>query len=434
MGHWQMKKWSSEKQRAELERAENEAIRQRQRPARKRFSMAVLCVFVAFEIRYWLTPVLGEELPFLLFVAAALIAAWYGGAVTGVVALLLGLFLAEDFFVAPKGIPYPVEFFDFIRYIFTASLGVVLIEVLRRGKRRTEIALDELRVEVARRERTESELREAQTRLNEHAGQLEQRVRERTAELDATVESLRGLLYHIAHNLRAPLRAMEGYATLLTRECSQLEPAARDYADQISGAAKRMDELIQDLLEYGNLGHLELELAEVRLKEAAEEALAELARQIELKKADVKIAAPLPEVQANPKLLRRVLTALLDNALKFVSPDVAPRIRIWAERRDAVVRLWIKDNGIGVEPKYQERIFGVFERLHRSDIYEGTGIGLAIVKQGMQRMGGEAGVESRLGEGSRFWIEFRAAPAESPRIEPSTSKEVSTARLEFSGA
>jgi signal transduction histidine kinase len=123
----------------------------------------------------------------------------------------------------------------------------------------------------------------------------------------------------------------------------------------------------------------------------------------------VTVLGPLPEVQAHPEVLERVLTNLLENALKFVRAGVAPRIRLWTEPRGSVVRLWIEDNGMGIDPQYHERIFKVFESLYPSQSQQGTGMGLAIVKQGAQRLGGQVGVESRVGAGSRFWVEFQGA-------------------------
>ena len=113
---------------------------------------------------------------------------------------------------------------------------------------------------------------------------------------------------------------------------------------------------------------------------------------------------PLPTVAAHPATLGQVVANLIANALKFAAPGVSPMIDIWAEQRDANVRLWVEDNGIGIEPEYQERIFQVFERLHGVESYPGTGIGLAIVRKGVERMGGTAGVESVPGQGSRFWV------------------------------
>jgi signal transduction histidine kinase len=114
-------------------------------------------------------------------------------------------------------------------------------------------------------------------------------------------------------------------------------------------------------------------------------------------------------VQGNATLLEHVLCTLLDNAIKFVNPGTRPFIQIWTEQRDGNVRLCVRDNGIGIEPQYHERIFRPFERLHSPQAYEGTGIGLAIVKEGMKRMNGQAGVQSAPGQGSLFWLEFSRA-------------------------
>src|SRR5579859_2769447 len=249
-----------------------------------RYGVAVSCILVAFALRYFLTPVMGEESPFMLFVAAALVAAWYGGAVAGSVALLLGLFLADYFFLS-KGNPataHSVEIFRVIRYVFTASLGIVLIEVLHRHRRTLE-------GEVARRLRSEQNLFEAQAQLKKHADELEERVVERTAKLAASIESLQGLLYHIAHNFRAPLRAMEGYTAVLMEEyVSKLDATAQQYGHHICDAAERMDELIHDLLEYGRLGHVELALTRVHSEGIVRKVLFRLTYEIQTRKAEVK--------------------------------------------------------------------------------------------------------------------------------------------------
>ena len=381
-------------------------------PAR-RYAVAVICVLTAFAIRYWLTPVLGEELPFLLFIAAALIAAWYGGAATGIVALLLGLLLASSFFLPAHRVPVAplsLEALQFIRYFFTASLGIALIEVLHRDRRQARAALEELEREVKRRQKTEEELRQAEARLRHHAELLEERVEERTAHLAATVESLRGLLYHIAHNLRAPLRAMEGYSHLLiTEHGPKVDATARDHLLHISTASKRMDELIQDLLAYGRLGHIEVTIKRVDLRAAVDEILFALQLEIQQREAVVRIDGSLTAVMADPQILKEVLANLLENAIKFVPPNTKPQVTLRAERSESEVRLWIEDNGIGIEPRFHDRIFEVFEALYPGNEQSGTGIGLAIVKQGMQRMNGAVGVESQPGAGSRFWVELPGA-------------------------
>ena len=114
----------------------------------------------------------------------------------------------------------------------------------------------------------------------------------------------------------------------------------------------------------------------------------------------------LPAHTADEGTIENALDNLIGNALKFGKPETPPRIRVWADEGVGTVRLWVEDNGIGIDPRYQERIFWVFERLHDRDVYEGTGIGLAMVKKGVERMGGRVGVESEPGVGSRFWIEL----------------------------
>jgi signal transduction histidine kinase len=366
-------------------------------------------MLIAFGIRYSLTPILGEELPFMLFIAAALVAAWYGGAAAGIASLLLGLVLADHFFL-PKGkqpgIPEPTEILLFFRYVFTASLGIFLIEILHRNRRN-------LQREVERRTRSEEALRTAQAELSQHASELEMRVAERSSELTAKVNFLQDLLYQIAHNLRAPLRAMQGYSTILATEyASKLDATAQDYSRHISDATSRMDELISDVLQYGRLGHLEPRIKRVKLQDAVDQVLYLLAYQIQTRQAEVNVADPLPEVQADADILGQILVNLVENAIKFRNPTTPLKINIRAETRGGMVHLWIEDNGIGIERRHQQRIFGAFEIVHSLAGCEGTGIGLAVVKQGIQLMSGEVGVDSEPGRGSRFWIELPAVGLE----------------------
>ncbi len=373
-----------------------------------RYGVAVGCMLVAFGVRYLLTPWLGEELPFTLFISAALVAAWYGGASAGILALLLGLFLADHFFLASahSSATGRLQFLYILRYVFTASLGIFLIEVLHQNRRKLER-------EVAKREQSEAALSEAHKQLSQRAQELDFRVAERTAQLENTVQSLQNLLYYIAHNFRAPLRAVRGYTDVLKQEyASKLDAKAVDYCDRMSDAAERMDMLIHDLLEYGRLGHVQLALTTVSWARVVDRVLFHSAQEIESKAADVQAVGPLPEVRANGEILERVLANLLDNALKFARTGVSPRVRFRAERRGPVVRLWVEDNGMGIEPRYHERIFGVFETLYSQKEYDGTGIGLALAKEGIERMGGRVGVESEPGAGSRFWIDLPAASPE----------------------
>jgi len=396
----------------------------------RRYVLAVLLAILAFGIRYQLGSVLGDELPFMLFIAAALGAAWYGGAVAGFITLVLGLVLGEYFYHLPRGTGANVdsiEIFRFLRYIFTGAVGVIIIEMLHRGERRARATAEKLKLEVERRKCSEAALQQAKNLLDQHAKELERRIDERTRELSASVESLEDILYHIAHNFRAPGRGMAGFIALLERDYGQnWDATAHDYASRISTSAKQMERLIQDLLDYGRLTQANVRLTNVSLGEAVNHALLKLSDRIQNQNAEIKVDYPLPEVRADRDLLDQVVVQLLDNAVKFVPSGTLPRIQIGVEIRDDIVRLWIQDNGIGLDPRYQDRIFLPFERQKVVEGYEGNGIGLAVVKEAVQRMGGRTGAESQAGAGSRFWIELPvAAPVKiSPRQSPSCAGKI----------
>jgi signal transduction histidine kinase len=280
---------------------------------------------------------------------------------------------------------------------------------------------------------SELALRESEERLRRYATELEHRVAERTANLAQSIQSLEGVLYHVAHDLRAPLRGMASFTNILLEEYApQFDERGRDYAHRISSAAQRMDGLVQDLLAYGRLAHTAVPVSNINLEAEVKAALSHFSEEIEARDAIVDVCSPLPPVKANAAVLNQILSNLISNALKFVKPETRPHIRISAEettsrmesqKSDQVpsldarlsaldgkfVRLWIEDNGIGIAPEYQERIFRMFERLHATGEYPGTGIGLAIVRKGVERMGGRVGVESVTGMGSRFWLELPAA-------------------------
>lgn len=250
------------------------------------------------------------------------------------------------------------------------------------------------------------------TEATQRAEELERRVAERTARLEESLSSLKGVLYHVAHDLRAPLRAMHSFTQLLVENYAHnLDATGEQYTQIISGASKKMDVLIGDLLNVGQLGHRPVSWMTVDLTALVGSVVAALDGKRDGQPAEIQVAQPLPKVWGDPQIIEQVLVNLLSNSLKFVAPNTAPRIRLWAETCGQTVRLNLQDNGIGISPEYQERIFGVFERLH-TDAYPGTGIGLAIVKKGMERLQGRVGVESKPGVGSRFWLELQRAAYE----------------------
>jgi two-component system sensor histidine kinase/response regulator len=243
---------------------------------------------------------------------------------------------------------------------------------------------------------------------------LNESLENRAQELSAVNRELESFCYTIAHDLRAPLRAMEGFTSLLLEDHSgEFNPEARDYGERIRASAARMDQMIQELLSYSRLTLLEFEPQPIRVSRAIKDAVSQLAWDLEQKNVVVEIKRSSAQVLGHYSMLVQAIVNLISNAVKFVAPENRPTVTISDVRENEVVRIVVQDNGIGIAPEHQERIFRVFERLHGRDHYSGTGIGLAIVEKAALRMKGRVGVESELGNGSRFWIEL---PAYQPNI------------------
>jgi signal transduction histidine kinase/CHASE3 domain sensor protein len=247
------------------------------------------------------------------------------------------------------------------------------------------------------------------SQLQEYAAQLEQRVTQRTAQLEERNQELEAFTYSVSHDLRAPLRTIQGFAQALLEDCSdQLEEFCRSYINSIIDDTIQMNGLIGDLLAYSRLTRTHINLQPTSLNEVVDEALKQLTIQIQEQQAQIRVKLPLPQVLAHRSTLIQVVVNLISNAVKFVESNTQPQIDIFAQEEYQNDKNWIilsiVDNGIGIATEHQERVFRVFERLHGSETYPGTGIGLAIVRKGLERMGGRVGVDSQLGNGSRFWI------------------------------
>lgn len=247
--------------------------------------------------------------------------------------------------------------------------------------------------------------------------ELEILVQERTAKLREMIGELQHVSYAITHDMRAPLRAMSTFAGIIYEglSTSQTSPELLDSCRRIIASATRLDQLIKDALNYTKAVLQELPLHPVDLSRLVP-SLIESYPNLQADRADISIEDPLPVVLGEESLLTQCFSNLMGNAVKFVAPGVRPRVRLRVERNGEIARIFVEDNGIGIAKDSQRRLFGMFERLTTG--YEGTGIGLAIVRKVVERMGGKVGVISELGHGSRFWVELKTVP---PTVAPNPS-------------
>jgi PAS domain S-box-containing protein len=238
------------------------------------------------------------------------------------------------------------------------------------------------------------------------AENLERAVEQRTASLREAVSQMEEFSYTVSHDLRAPARAMKCYAKIVLDDFGEtLTPQAKDYLERIIRGGTRMDVLIRDVLTYSRLSRRELELHPVALDKVVSDVIQQYP-QLQAPRAQTTVRAPLLPVFGHEPSLAQAISNLLINAAKFVPAGEVPRITVRTESRGDNVRLWVQDNGNGIKPEHQHRIFGIFERLTTDPQYEGTGIGLAIVRKAVEKMGGAVGLESDGLTGSRFWIEL----------------------------
>jgi signal transduction histidine kinase len=250
----------------------------------------------------------------------------------------------------------------------------------------------------------------ANEKLSALNASLEQKVRDATAELRETNAELEAYVNSVTHDLRAPLRTIEGMSTLLLENDPPLDPAERDdLLRRVARSAAHMQQLMQDLLDYSKLKQREIPVQTVDLHQAVTKAAELMGPEVAAAKAQVEIAPTMPKVRGFEPVLVQAVANLLSNAVKFVPAERVPHVRVTAEKRGDRVRLAVSDNGIGIPPHDRGRLFQVFERLHSQATYPGTGVGLAMVKRAVQKMGGELGVESEPGQGSTFWVDLPAA-------------------------
>jgi signal transduction histidine kinase len=272
------------------------------------------------------------------------------------------------------------------------------------------VGVSKIARDITERKHAERNLANAQAKMHQHAELLEKMVTERTAKLQETIGILDSFCHSIAHDLRAPLRALSGFSRELqeTHE-DMLDEEGKETLDRIAKAALRMDQLILDLLRLGRISTAELDTETVNLEEIVDGSLAVLAPEFKRTGARLRLCHPLHSVRGNKVLLDQVITNLLGNAIKFVRPGVVPEVTLRTESGNGRVRILVQDNGIGIKPAQARKLFQPFLRLVSADQYPGTGVGLAIVRKAAERLGGSVGVESEIGKGSCFWVDLPAA-------------------------
>lgn len=243
-----------------------------------------------------------------------------------------------------------------------------------------------------------------QERLERLNTQLEQKVNERTAMLEASNKELEAFSYSVSHDLRAPLRHINGYVDLLNQKYkTHLPEKALHYLDTISDASKQMGTLIDELLQYSRTGQMELKKTEVDQNALLEEVMRELLVQVQGRNIQWKVEQ-LPRVFGDPALLKLVWTNLIGNAIKYTGKEAEAEILIGCEEQDKSFVFSVKDNGVGFDMKYSQKLFGIFQRLHTQSQFEGTGIGLANVKRIVKKHSGKVWAEAEPGKGATFYF------------------------------
>jgi signal transduction histidine kinase len=266
-------------------------------------------------------------------------------------------------------------------FIETIIITALLLE--RRRRRRAKEALDELNAE------------------------LETRIEARTNALNAKTRELESFAYSVAHDLKAPLRGIDGYTGLLLEDYAQeLEGEGRTFLEKIQGSTDEMNQLIDDLLAYSRLERRELKTDRVELAPVINSLVEEKRREATERPIEFVVDVNGAIVIADISGLAQAVRNYLDNAIKFTRKVTQPRIEVGSKEDSERCLLWVRDNGIGFDMKYHDRIFDIFQRLNGTEDYPGTGVGLAIVRKAMERIGGKAWAESEPGNGATFYLEF----------------------------
>ena len=302
-----------------------------------------------------------------------------------------------------------VEHFETIRRRKDGKLLNISVTISPvRNAEGTIIGASKIARDITERLAVERALADAQKQLQAHAADLERKVEERTRMLQKTIAELEAFSYSLSHDLRAPLRAIQSFLQIFIEDHGkQVDEEGLALLQRVISSTQRMDRMVLDLLAFTRLSHETMPVEVIDTEKLVQEIIHERA-DFRPPNAEIWVDSPLAKVMGNEASLTQCLTNLMDNAVKFVAPGVKPKIQISSECSDSMVTLSLKDNGTGINEEEQSRLFRMFHRAHGKE-YPGTGIGLAIVRKAVERMGGCAGIESEPNQGSRFWLKLPGA-------------------------
>jgi signal transduction histidine kinase len=372
-----------------------------------RYCFAVVSVAIALGVAFALQHYQFRDVELPVLTVAIAFTTWYAGAGPSVLAVLLSSACFDYFFTEPlysfeissRDLPY--------FFIFVAWAGIVasFSAVRRRIEDSLRQARDNLQVEVEQRRHREDEIR----KLNQELGK-------RAAELEASNKELESFAYSVSHDLRAPLRHMVGYSELLQKQASSLlDDKSQRFIRTILDSAKRMGNLIDDLLAFSRIGRAATRETEVDLEQLVKEVVAEIGQDTKSRDIAWKIGA-LPVCYGDRSMLKLVVVNLVSNAAKFTRMRKPAEIEIGCVDRDKEVEVFVRDNGAGFDMQYVDKLFGVFQRLHLAEQFEGTGIGLATVQRIIHRHGGKVWGEGAVDQGATFYFSLPKAQDAAERI------------------